>query len=697
MRTSTARWTAGSVAVTSVALMAAGLALAFADRHHVPASLTNWDFPDIAGDIEDLTIPALAYLVASRRPRNPIGWLALTAGLVLAASTFCTSYALRAIYVAPGSLPGARAALWFTNSFALVPIGTVVFLFLLFPSGRLRSRRWVPVAWFEAAILAFALVASIVEATRYYSRPFTVYGGGQAPALLQVENLLIPVAILLSVISLIVRFVKSAGDERLQLKWFATAAVLVLLTIIPSALTNSAAASVLLNVALFCMNGAVALAILKYRLYDIDIVISKALQYGALAAFITAVYAALVVGVGAAVGDQHSIYLSAVAAAVVAVAFQPVRQRAALVANRLVYGRRATPHQVLSQFAHRIGGAYADDDVLPQMAQMVAAGTGARRVVVWLRVGGELRPGATAGDPGAVPDRGPVAAPGELLPELPDGDTTVPIRYQGKLLGALAIAMPRDEPLRPASAQLVADVAAQAGPVLSNAGLISELRESRQRLVTAGDEARRRLERNLHDGAQQDLVALAIKLKIADAVLSDDEAEARELLEELQADTAAALQNLRDLARGIYPPLLADLGLVAALNAQAGKSPVPVTVQAAGIGRFPQDTEAAVYFCCLEALQNTAKYARATAALISLSAADGALTFAVSDDGAGYDSARTPMGSGLRNMADRLTALGGRLEVRSAPGAGTTVTGQLPVAAPAAEPAIAVGASLLAR
>jgi signal transduction histidine kinase len=505
------------------------------------------------------------------------------------------------------------------------------------------------------------------------------------------------------VISLIVRFVKSAGDERLQLKWFATAAVLVLVTIIPSALTNSPAASVVLNVALFCMNGAVALAILKYRLYDIDIVISKALQYGALAAFITAVYAALVVGVGAAVGDQHSVYLSAVAAAVVAVAFQPVRQRAALVANRLVYGRRATPYQVLSEFAHRIGGTYADDDVLPQMARMVAAGTGARRVVVWLRVGAELRPGATAGDPGAVP--GPVLVPSDGaalpglpgLPALPDCDTSVPIRYQGELLGALAIRMPRDEPLRPAGAQLVADVAAQAGPVLSNAGLISELRESRQRLVTAGDEARRRLERNLHDGAQQDLVALAIKLKLAGGVLGDDAAETRELLEELQADTANALENLRALARGIYPPLLADLGLVAALNAQAGKSPVPVTVRAAGIGRFPQETEAAVYFCCLEALQNTAKYAAASAACISLSAADGALTFAVSDDGAGYDSARTPMGSGLRNMADRLAALGGRLEVRSAPAAGTTVTGRLPVAAPAAEPAIAAGAPLVGR
>jgi hypothetical protein len=431
MRTSAARWTAGTIAVASVALMAAGVALAFLDRHQVPASVTNWDFSDLFGYAEDLSIPAFAYLVASRRLRNPIGWLALTAALVLAASTFCTSYALRAVYAAPGSLPGARAALWITDSLAVVPIGMVVFLFLLFPTGRLRSRRWLPVAWFEAAILAFLLVTSMVEATRYYSRPFVMYGAGNAPGLLELSALLVPVAILLSVIALIVRFVKSAGDERLQMKWLAAAAVLVLLTIIPSALTGSAAASAALNVALFCMNGAIALAVLKYRLYDIDIVISKALQYGALAAFITAVYAALVVGVGEAVGDQHSVYLSALAAAIVAVAFQPVRQRAALLANRLVYGRRATPYQVLSQFAHRIGGTYADDDVLPQLARMVAAGTGARQVAVWLRVGGELRPSATAGGPGAVPAPVPVPADGELLPELPDCDTSVPIRYQG--------------------------------------------------------------------------------------------------------------------------------------------------------------------------------------------------------------------------------------------------------------------------
>ena len=264
------------------------------------------------------------------------------------------------------------------------------------------------------------------------------------------------------------------------------------------------------------------------------------------------------------------------------------------------------------------------------------------------------------------------------MPPVPGVDLSVPVLHQGELLGAISVQMPKDEPLRPSGEQLVADVASQAGLVLSNAALVGDLRASRQRLVTAQDEARRRLERNIHDGAQQDLVALGIKLRLAGLTVDEDPAEAKEMLGELQADAAGALENLRDLARGIYPPLLADLGLVAALNAQASKSPLPVTVDADGIGRFGQDTEAAVYFCCLEALQNIAKYARASSARICLRAQNGTLRFTVSDDGAGYDARHTPLGSGQRNMADRLAALGGRLEVRSAPGQGTTITAQLP-------------------
>jgi signal transduction histidine kinase len=375
------------------------------------------------------------------------------------------------------------------------------------------------------------------------------------------------------------------------------------------------------------------------------------------------------------VGNPRSPLLTALAAAVVAVAFQPARQWAGRLANRVVYGRRATPYQVLSDFAQRIGGTYAAEDVLPQMARIVAAGTGATKVVVWLRVGDELHPEASSdGNPG----EGPLPVDGQVLPPLPDSDMSVPVVHQGDLLGAIAITMPKDEPLRPAGVQLVTDVASQAGLVLANAGLIEDLRASRQRLVTAQDEARRRLERNIHDGAQQDLVALAIKLQLAETTVAADPAQTGPVFSELKADASGALANLRDLARGIYPPLLADLGLAAALNAQASKSPLPVTVEAGGIGRFGQDTEAAVYFCCLEALQNTAKYAHATQARICLQAHNETLQFTVSDDGTGYDTSHTPMGSGLRNMADRLAALSGQLEVRSAPRQGTTITGHLP-------------------
>jgi signal transduction histidine kinase len=531
-------------------------------------------------------------------------------------------------------------------------------------------------------------------------------------------------AMAVSVAAVVVRFAHSSGEERLQLKWFAAAALLVIVTIIPSFLTDVLIFGLVFNLALLCLWVAIGIAILKYRLDGIDIVISKAVLYGSLAVFITAVYAGLVVGVGTLVGGRDRPLLAALAAAVVAVAFQPVRQRAGRLANRVVYGRRATPYQVLSEFAHRIGGAYASEDVLPQMAQIVAAGTGADRVVVWLRVDDELRPeaasdGSSAPAPppadappaDAPPDAPPADAPpadalpgdalpgdrqpagtpsvdpllldplpvdGDAVPSVPGADLSVPVLHQGELLGAISIKMPKDEPLRPAGEQLVTDVASQAGLVLSNAGLIEDLRASRQRRVTAQDEARRRLERNIHDGAQQDLVALGIKLRLAGMTVDEDPAEAKEMLGELQADAAGALTNLRDLARGIYPPLLADLGLAAALDAQAGKSPVPVTVEADGIGRFGEDTEAAVYFCCLEALQNIAKYARASSARICLRAENGTLRFTVSDDGAGYDARHTPLGSGQRNMADRLAALGGRLEVWSAPSQGTTITAQLP-------------------
>ncbi len=241
--------------------------------------------------------------------------------------------------------------------------------------------------------------------------------------------------------------------------------------------------------------------------------------------------------------------------------------------------------------------------------------------------------------------------------------------------------MPASEPFGPVQEKLIRDLASQAGLVLRNVRLIEDLRASRQRLVAAQDEERRKIERNLHDGAQQQLVALALKQRLVATLVSRDPQKAAVMMEELQADTTEALSNLRDLARGIYPPLLADRGLAAALDAQARRAAVPVTVEADGVGRYPQEAETAVYFCCLEALQNVAKYAHASRAVVRLSANDGQITFAVEDDGDGFDLKRTSLGTGVQGMIDRVDALGGTLEVQSEPGRGTTITGHVPARA----------------
>jgi signal transduction histidine kinase len=256
----------------------------------------------------------------------------------------------------------------------------------------------------------------------------------------------------------------------------------------------------------------------------------------------------------------------------------------------------------------------------------------------------------------------------------------------------------------PAEDKLLEHLASQAGLVLRNVRLtaelqatIDDLRASRRRLVRAQDDERQRIERNLHDGAQQQLVALTVQLTLLEDA-AQDPGEVRQLAGELRSGLHEALDDLRALARGIYPPLLADQGLAAALRAQAGKAPLPVLVEADGIGRYRRDAEATAYFCILEALQNVAKYAQASRATVALTCPDGQLGFTVTDDGDGFDTAKATHGTGLQGMADRLAAVGGTLRIDSAPGRGTTVSGTLPVAEPAAaarrpaaEPAVNAG------
>jgi len=324
------------------------------DRHLVPTDTMGWNISDAFGEVVNLAIPVAGFVLASRRPANRVGWLFLVAGLALGLNAFSQQYGLHALIAAPGSLPAGRALAWLSNWTWVIAFAMLAFVFLLFPTGRLRSRRWLPAAWFVGGALTLTSAVVAVYSARFWSRPFSSPAQAVTPVVAAVA-ILVCAVLVVSVAAVVVRFARSSGEERLQLKWFAAAALLVVATFILSVVIDSVLTSALSNVAFLCLWVAVAIAVLKYRLYDIDIVISKAVLYGSLAVFITAVYVGVVVGIGTLAGGRDRPLLAAVAAAVVAVAFQPARQRAGRLANRVVYGRRATPYQVLSEFAQRIG------------------------------------------------------------------------------------------------------------------------------------------------------------------------------------------------------------------------------------------------------------------------------------------------------------------------------------------------------
>jgi signal transduction histidine kinase len=463
--------------------------------------------------------------------------------------------------------------------------------------------------------------------------------------------------------------------ERQQLRWLTWAAGIIagcyVLAFVPQLLFGSENAnwndwlSFVAVGSFLLIPITIGIAIMRFRLYEIDVVIRKTVVFAVLGIFIALVYGLLVAGIGILVGTRYSQGASAIAAAIVALAFQPARRWAQRAADRVVYGRRATPYEVLTAFGDNLADTYGAEDVLPRLARVLGEGVGAERARVWLGAGAARRIVATWT---AHDDASPA-----------DDDLLEEVRHQGETLGALSVRMPTNDPIDDARARLLTDLAAQAGLVMRNARLVEDLRESRRRLVAAQDVERRKLERNIHDGAQQQLVALSVKLRLAHGLMGRDPEKAGSLLTELSSESNRALEDLRDLARGIYPPLLADKGLAAALEAQAARSPTPTSVAADGVGRYPQDIEAAVYFSCLEAMQNVAKYAQARAVSIMLSATDGHLVFRIADDGVGFDPAETGYGTGLLGIADRLAVLDGSLTVTSAPGAGTTITGSLPV------------------
>ena len=448
----------------------------------------------------------------------------------------------------------------------------------------------------------------------------------------------------------------------------------------------------------------------------IDRLLARTISLVGLSALVVAVYVVVVLGLGRAPTDQERglLALSMAAAVVAAVLYLPARARLGLFANRLVYGEREAPDEVLSTFGTRLSRAIPLDELLLQMAESLRKTLGLSAAEVWTGSGGLLERAASVPDRGGgqltlseaeapVVARAGVSGPAWLavwLPSMlerrPDALLRVaPITHSGELLGLIVAERPADgEQFNDEEERVLAELARQVGLALHNVQLDSalqasldevrrqaeELRASRARIVAVGDAERRRIERNLHDGAQQHLVALAVKLRLAQDLTAEDPAEAKALLEELADDVKATLQELRDLAHGIYPPLLMSSGLREALHAAAGRATLPTDIDAPDIGRYPADVEAAVYFTCLEAVQNAGKHAGEEAAIvIRLWEEAGTLRFEVTDDGVGFDPAAVTAGAGFVNMSDRIGAIGGTVHFDSTPGQGTTVSGVVPL------------------
>ena len=646
-----------------------------------------------------------------RRAGNVIGWYLVGAGIAVAAVGLASAYAVLGIRN-PGTLPEPRVV-GLLAEWSFVPLVCgIAFMFLLFPSGRLPSPRWRPVGALCVLLIALTMIGFLIHPKTValpapggisltFQNPLGVHSlpGILASVLIGTINDLWAVFIALLVVSiagLTIRYRSGSRELRQQIKWIAfTAAVAIACSIIVLASMHIGGESwawlttvadvVVTVIGLAGFPVAIAVAILKYGLYQIDVIINRAVSYGLLSAALTAVYVGIVVGIGTLAGYAGGPVLTVAAAVAVAVLFHPVRQRATLLANRFVYGKRASPYQVLADFAQDMAGQLDADAALDRMAAVLGGATGAVRSEVWVLVGASLSPRSVwpaGAESGAAPE---MVTRGAGLAVLGPVARAIGVYHQDQLLGAITLEKAKNEPVSATEDKLLIDLASQAGLVLRNVRLtaelqttIDDLRASRRRLVQAQDDERQRIERNLHDGAQQQLVALSVQLSVLDGA-ADDPGEVRELTGQLRNGVRAALGDLRALARGIYPPVLADQGLCAALQAQAGRAPLPVLVDADGIGRFSRDVEATMYFCILEALQNIAKYAQASLATVTLTHVDGRLEFNVADDGAGFDPAAAAHGTGLQGMADRLSAVGGRLQIASVRGHGTTISGAVPV------------------
>ncbi len=639
---------------------------------------------------------AVGVFVALRRPDNRMARLFMAFGSASAIMFFGRQYGAHAA-AHPGShLPAAVWVAWL----GVWPLALVIVLstvtIVSFPDGRLPSQRWRPVvAALVVAGAGLALVSALwpVEYgadSLSVAPPFRL--AGYATAFRWWNPIRANVYLLdqlAFVVGVVVRFRRARGEEVEQLKWLVYAVTIgIAVMLFDWFVLGSPRLGLLLLPAIPVAAGA---AILRYRLYDIDLVINKTLVVGGLAGLITGVYVAVVVGIGSLLGlnGRPNLGLSLVATAVVAVAFAPARQRVQQLANRLVFGHRVTPYEALARLSAQLSGQSQRSELLAGVVASLAEGVGAGEATLWVGSEAALVPVASWPPPA---NTAPAVAPSDMASlQYRDRTHVRPVCHQGELRGAITLTKPAGEQLSATEDRLLSDLVAQAGLVIENVGLTSELearlnqisaqadelRAAAKRIVAAQDEARRRIERDLHDGAQQQLVTLALHLQaLSDKAVVAGAGDLGPDIDHARRQLSQALVELREMARGIHPSILTDEGLEAALGFLAERSPVAVQLNMDLPRRLPPEVEATAYFVVCEALTNAAKHAEASSVTVSASIDGRRLHIKVVDHGRG--GADGHWGSGLQGLTDRLATLDGHLKVSSAAGAGTRLHADIP-------------------
>jgi signal transduction histidine kinase len=645
---------------------------------------------EVWGLLVPVLFTTIGALVASRQPKNTIGWIFCAIGLFLTSSGASGQYAIYAVVSSPDSLPWGGTAAWL-EAFLNGPIIFTMFalLLLFFPNGRPPSHRWRVVLWLDliAALLLFVgsfkpgpMETSSLESLNV-ANPFGIEKIGALLNVLSSVGLYLTLAVTaVGAVSLIVRFRRSRAEERQQIKWVAFAGAIVcavfaagpfLWSLPPSSPGVTLIWPVLIFSAVSTIPVATGIALLKYRLYDIDLIIGRTLVYGALSVIVVGLYMVVVASLGAllrAQGQaQGGLFASLLAAGLVAVLFAPLRDRLQRAVNRLMYGQRDDPYRVLSGLGERLEATLAPNAVLPTIVESVAQALKLPYAAITLKRGAD-------GEPVKAAEYGKKGA-GEPL--------VVPLGYQQETVGELVLS-PRSpgESFGNSDLRLLGDLAHQAGVAAHAVHLSTELQRSRERLVTAREEERKRLRRDLHDGVGPQLAALTLKLETARNLLSHDPKTAA-LMAELSERARATISDVRRSVHALRPPALDELGLVPALRegaAQYNQNGLRISVETpTSLPPLPAAVEVAAYHIAREAMTNVVRHSGASkcSMRIALDEEADVLHLEVEDDGRGLGEDQKA-GVGAHSMRERAEELGGRCTIEALPLRGTLVSAQLP-------------------